>query len=96
MKKVMTNIGLILFTSFFLASCASSIESDAKKYAELQCKAQKLMESAGSGDLSAINESTSLAAEASSLSSEFQKKYTSDSDKEKFSEALLKAMGKCD
>ena len=39
----MTIFGVILFASFILTSCGgNSIESDAKKYAELMCKAQKL------------------------------------------------------
>ena len=45
MKKVMTIFGAILFATIILTSCGGgSIESDAKKVAELQCKAQKLMQ----------------------------------------------------
>ncbi len=88
--------GVILFTSLFLTSCGgSSIESDAKRVAELQCKAQKLMQKATSGDMSVIEESTKLTSEAATLSKEIEGKYTSDSDKKKFAEALLKEMGNC-
>ena len=96
MKKVTTIFGTILFASLILLGCGGgSIESDAKKVAELQCKAQQLMEKATSGDMSVMEESTKLASEAADLSKEMEGKYTSDSDKEKFAEALLKEMGNC-
>jgi hypothetical protein len=96
MKKLMTIFGAILFASTILTSCGGgSIESDAKKVAELQCKAQELMQKATSGDMSVMEESTKLASEAANLSKEMERKYTSDSDKQKFAEALLKEMGKC-
>jgi hypothetical protein len=96
MKKVMTIFGAILFASTILTSCGgNSIDSDAKKVAELQCKAEKLMQKATSGDMSVIEESTKLASEAATLSKEMEEKYTSDSDMEKFAESLLKEMGNC-
>ena len=96
MKKVVTNFGVMLFASLIMTSCGSgSIESDAKKVAELQCKAQQLMKKATSGDMSVIEESSKLTSEAATLSKEMEGKYTSDSDKKKFAEALLKAMGDC-
>ena len=92
----MTFFGVVLISSFLLISCGgSSIESDAKKVAELQCKAQKLMQKATSGDMSVIEERTKLTSEAAALSKEIEAKYTSDSDKKKFAEALLKEMGNC-
>jgi len=45
--------------------------------------------------MSVMEESTKLTSEAESLSKELEGKYTSDSDKEKFAEALLKEMGNC-
>jgi hypothetical protein len=96
MKKVMTIFGAMLFASFILTSCGGgSIDSDAKKVADLQCKAQQLMQKATSGDMSVMTESTKLASDAAALSKEMEGKYTSDSDKQKFAEALLKAMGNC-
>jgi predicted small secreted protein len=96
MKKTIKVIGAVLFTSVILTSCGGgSIESDAKKVAELQCKAQQLMQKATSGDMSVMEESTKIATEAASLSKEMEGKYTSDSDKQKFGEALLKEMGNC-
>ena len=96
MKKIMTIFGAILFASVILTSCGGgSIQSDAKKVAELECKAQKLLQKATSGDMSIMEESTKLASEAANLSKEMDGKYTSDSDKKKFAEAFLKEMGNC-
>ncbi len=96
MKNLKTIFGAMIFASFVLTSCGgNSIESDAKKYADIQCKVQKLMEKAGSGDMSVIEESTKLALEAEVLSDEMEGKYTSEADQEKFGNALLKAMGDC-
>jgi hypothetical protein len=96
MKKGITIFGAMLFASVILTSCGGgSVESDAKKLAELQCKAQKLAQKAISGDKSIMEESTKLATETSALSKELENKYTSESDKTKFAEALLKEMGNC-
>ncbi len=96
MKKAITFLGAILFALTILTSCGGgSIESDAKKVAELQCKALKLMQKATSGDMSVIEESTKLSSEADALYKELEDKYTSDYDKKKFAAALLKEMGNC-
>jgi len=96
MKKVISILGAILFASFILSSCGgNSIESDAKKYAELMCKSQKLAaegaEKEAAGDMSAITESTKLISEAVSLA----RKYKDAADYQKFTDAYLKAMGDC-
>ena len=92
----MKTLGVLIFASVIMSSCGgSSIQSDAKKVAELQCKAIKLMQKAASGDTSIIEESTKLSTEAASLTKEMEGKYTSESDQKEFSEALLKEMGNC-
>ena len=92
----MTFLGAILLTASVLTSCGGgSIESDAKKVAELQCKAQKLVEKASSGDMSVMEESQKLSAEAASLMTEMEGKYTSESDQKAFGEALVKEAGNC-
>ena len=53
------------------------------------------MQKTSSGDMSALSERTKLAVEAAELIKELEGKYTSSADKEKFSIALLKAMGDC-
>jgi len=100
MKKIMTILGAILFASFILTSCGgNSIDSDAKKYAELMCKAQKLATEgaakAASGDMSAMTESIKLSTEAASLATEMQGKYKDANDYQKFSAAYLKAFSDC-
>ncbi len=95
MKKGLSLVGAILLATSILTSCGGSIESDAKKVAEVQCKAQKLMEKAASGDMSTMAESQSLAAEAIALQKEMEGKYTSEADQQKFNEALLKEVGNC-
>lgn len=92
----MTFFGATLIASLLLTSCGGgSIESDAKKVAELQCKAQKLMQEAASGDMSVTEEGTKLKEELKTLSKEMKEKYTSESDMKKFAEALSKEMGNC-
>ncbi len=100
MKKTMTIFGAILFASFILTSCGgNSIDSDAKKCAELQCKSQKLAtegaEKAASGDMSVVTEATKLAAELKTLEEEMKGKYKEKADLEKFRDAFKKAMGDC-
>jgi hypothetical protein len=96
MKKLMPILGTILFVSFIISSCANnSVESDAKKMAALQCEAQQLAQKAAGGDMSIISESAKLTNKAATLSQEIEGKYTSDSDRKKFAEALLIEMGKC-
>ena len=96
MKKVFTISVVLLSASFILSSCGNSaIKSDAKKIAELQCKSLKNMQKATSGDMSVMQESTALAAEATALAQEMEEKYTSESDKEKLQAAILEEMSKC-
>ena len=100
MKKLIFNLTAIAFVSLLLTSCGgNSIESDAKKYAELMCKAQKLATEgaakAAAGDMSAMTESTKLMTEAASLATEMQGKYKDASDYQNFSAAYLKALADC-
>jgi chromosome condensin MukBEF MukE localization factor len=84
-----------LFSLFILSSCGGSLEGDAQKIADLQCRAQKLTTKVASGDQSVMEESLKLTAEATSLMQEMERKYTSDADKKKLGEAVLKAMAGC-
>jgi predicted small secreted protein len=96
MKKSITIFGAIVFATFSLTSCGSSVESDAKKLAELQCKSQKLSEKVLSGDMSVSAESMTLATDAAKLAQEIEGKYTTDEEKQKFEDALMQEMGKCE
>jgi len=96
MKQVKLIFGVMIFASVVLTSCGGdSIASDAKKIADLQCKALQLLQKATSGDMSLMEQSTKLSSEATSMVKEMESKYTSDSDKKKLAEALLKEMGNC-
>lgn len=95
MKKSITVFGAMVFATLILTSCGSTVESDAKKLAELQCKSQKLSQKILAGDMSVSAESMSLAADAAKFSQEIKGKYTTDEEKKRFSEALLKEMGDC-
>jgi hypothetical protein len=91
MKKSISIFGTLVFTSFILASCSSSVESDAVKLAEIQCKSYELFEKVGKGEAK-LEESTSLLAEMELFNKEMKTKYASDEDKQKFEEACLKAV----
>lgn len=95
MKNKIRILGAMLLAALILVSCSSSIESDAKKVAELQCQATELMQKAMSGDTSVMKESQKLADKAAELTQEMQRKYTSESDRKKFTEALAEEIGKC-
>ena len=85
-----------MITSLILTSCGGgSIESDAKKIANLACKTIALGEKVASGDASAAEELEKVEAEGKSLSEELEKKYSTKEEKEKFEKAVMEEMGKC-
>ena len=100
MNKIVTVLGAIIFASISLISCGDSgIEQDAKNYAEAMCRANRIASEASvraaSGDMSAISESTRLAAEAATIAKEMKNKYNDASDSKKFYDAYLNAMRGC-
>lgn len=96
MKHLMPLFGLLLISSSILSGCDShSIEDDAKKVADLQCKVQKLTEKASAGDLSVMVESNQLASEAEALVKELEARYTDEADREKLADAVSKEMANC-
>jgi len=106
MRKSIQILSTVVLAVFLLSSCGNSVERDAKKVAELQCKAEKLaakavksISQAGSSDLATIiAESQKLTAESQKLISEavsLKEKYSTEADKQKFSSAYLKAYGDC-
>ena len=73
----------------------SSIEDDAKKYAEkyveLQHRSQQSIQNSASGDV--VSESIKLVAESAALQQEIENKYPANSNKrEKLGKALSKAL----
>jgi hypothetical protein len=93
MKKTFNLILTAVFI-FFLMSCSSAIERDAKKAADLACKAQEMSQQVMSGEIS-MEESMELAEEATQLMQEMQVKYDSGEDYEAFMEAYNKALANC-
>lgn len=91
-KNEMAKLLICVFL-MILTGCNSSIESDAQKMADMQCKSYNLLERAGKGEVS-ISESTSFAAEFEIFNKEMMEKYASDPDKKKFEETCLKAVAK--
>lgn len=91
MKKLTFLIGAIMLASFSLTSCGgNSMESDAKKMAEIQCEAMGLMEKAMAGDETAMAEGEALGKKAETLAKELEEKYSTDELKAEFKAAMEK------
>jgi hypothetical protein len=88
MKKLMS---ILLFISIVLSSCGSSIESDAKKEADLMIKSMSVFQKQQKGEIS-LEEGLKIAKEADEVKEANQKKYSSGAEKEKFDKALEKAL----
>lgn len=86
---------LLIATAMLSSYGGNSVESDAKKMAEIQCKALKLGMKAASGDKDVLEESAKLQAETAALTKEMDEKYKSEDDKKKLAEAILKELGNC-
>lgn len=96
MRKLTFLIGAIMLASFTLTSCGgNSMESDAKKMAELQCKAMELMEKVMEGDEAAMADSEKFGKEAQDFAKEIEAKYTSEADQEAFGKAFAKEFENC-
>ena len=97
MKKNKTIGATIFLSSILLYSCGGdSIQSDAKKVAELQCEYQNLLKKATTGDLSSITESADLMKKVTELVTELEGKYSTAGDYEKFQDALAIELKECD
>lgn len=93
MKRL--NFIILCFVFITVIISCNSIESDARRVAEINCKIQKLIHKSQAGDISAISEGSKLANEEAALVKEMEVKYTTDKDKQKYAEALLKASADC-
>lgn len=91
MKKTL----LFMFTSACISACGDSLEADAKKLAELQCKTVKLIEKVMKGDSTAVSESKQLEEDIKNLQQKMEKKYITTEEKQKLAIAVLEEMGKC-
>lgn len=95
MRRIAPSTLACMLAAVVCIGCSGSAESDGRRLAELQCKATKLASKAQSGDMSVLQESIKISAEAAELAKTFEEKYTSDSDKEKLRDAYLKALQDC-
>lgn len=96
MKIKYTYILISAFTLILFSNCGgSSIESDAKKVAEIFCDAQELAQKAATGDMSALEESNKLTLRAEALQRDLRGKYSSPEENQKFLEVLNREMAKC-
>jgi len=96
MKKSIIIAGLFLSGVLFMTNCGSkNIEADAKKVAELQCKAQKIATQLMAGDTTINAESAKIQEEAAKLAEEMKGKYTNPIDVAKFAAAYGEAMKDC-
>lgn len=91
MKKTL----LFIFTSACISACGDSLEADAKKLAELQCKTIKLIGKVMDGDSSAVSESKQLEEDINKLQKKMENKYSTTEEKQKLAIAVLQEMGKC-
>ncbi|MCO6466865.1 MAG: hypothetical protein J5I53_09640 [Bradyrhizobiaceae bacterium] len=92
MRTRLLGVVVVAFIAALSTGCGgSSAEADGKRYAELQCKAQKL---AAKGDMSDLSESLKLANEATAMAKEMKDKYSGE-DYQKFTNAYLKALEDC-
>ncbi|NUN08232.1 MAG: hypothetical protein HUU54_03560 [Ignavibacteriaceae bacterium] len=93
-KRILSHLLLIIVLLF--AGCRDSIESDAKKAAELHCEAMALMKKAAAGDISSLDEAKKLSEKSEKLMQELKGKYTSLEDTKKFLSAYTEAIKNCD
>jgi hypothetical protein len=96
MKKVKTIV--FYWVCLGLTGCGSNnLENDAKRLADIQCRAQKLMTKASANalDTSVLSEAQKLKVESEALLDELNKKYSSEADKKKMAEILLKELQSC-
>ena len=90
MKKMIQVFTVLLFLLIVLSSCNNSIEADAQKVANLQCKVQKLI-----NDPTSLEKNQKLMTEINELTQKMQRKYSSLEEQQKFAQVLSEAMAKC-
>jgi Na+-translocating ferredoxin:NAD+ oxidoreductase RnfG subunit len=88
MKKFIATVCVILTAALF-SSCANSIETDAKRIAQLTCKAQKMSikELMPSG--------SSLKEEVKKMKTELAAKYTDEAERKIFYDIYIRELRNC-
>jgi Zn-dependent membrane protease YugP len=97
MKYLINVIAIVIFTSVILFRILdNSIESDAKKLAEVMCKSQQLSKIKNKEVGEAAHAvSQELMQEAASLKQEIIKKYKDPIDYKQFTSNYIEEIGKC-
>lgn len=95
MKNRFVGVVTVAVMCMVIAGCGSTVESDARKLADLECKARQLSAKAAAGDLSVATEMSKIGMEAAQLGAELKGKYTTTADKEAFAKAYLEAYNGC-
>lgn len=91
MRLRLFSVTVVAIIAMISTGCGNSIESDARKFAELECRAKKASEKQ---DLSSMSEALELSAEAMKLGKELKEKYTGE-DLKQFRKAYRAARDEC-
>jgi hypothetical protein len=92
-KQNLTNLIIAAVIILFVTACGGGIKSDAKKAAELACKAQKM---ALEMDMNNMEELQELQVEAAALYEKMEGKYETAEEMQEFAEAFQMELGKCE
>lgn len=98
MSSLINKIYAYLFTVFVLyiiVGCTSSVDTDARNLADLQCRSRRTAEKVARGDQSLAIQSTKLILELTELRSTLDVKYPPGSSREEFTKAYEKALQEC-
>ncbi len=88
-RNIISLLSAVLFL-ILITACSGGLKSDAKKAADLACKAQKM-----AMDMDNMEDLQELQAEAASLYQKLSSKYQTPEEMQEFAEAYEKELGKC-
>lgn len=95
MTRLWLSLAQVAIAAVILTACGKSVDSDARKLADLQCKSLKLAKKAMTGDVSILTESNALLAEIAVLNAELDGRYKTREEAAEFLKAYLEAMKSC-
>ena len=95
MTRLWMSLAQVAIAAVILTACGKSVDSDAQKLADLQCRSLKIAKKAMTGDVSTLNESNKLLAELAVLYAELEGRYTTAEEKAELAKAYLEAMKSC-
>ena len=95
MTRLWLSLAQVAIAAVILTACGKSVDSDARKLADLQCKSLKIAKKAMTGDVSTLTESNALLAETAVLTAELGDRYKTTEEKAELAKAYLEAMKSC-